>query len=182
MPPLPPCSEDDYGILPAAPQPYLATLEEVRQRFVTEAPHHCERRERIADMLDIHVAMLRRLFRGEQIRIWVNGGFITHKTWPPRDADIAVLVPTAALPKADKDAALPLWTLGRVTAQRGGSGPEVVTDKLHTGLGLTDAYVVSADRPNQVESWRRRWSAVKDESGAIVPAMTKGFVEVIEDV
>lgn len=179
---LPPCSDDDFGILPASNQPHQATLAEIRQRFVDEAPIGQERRALIADVLEVHVAMIRRLFAGVGIRIWLDGGFITHKRWKePRDADLVVLVPGSEVARADLDAAAPLWTLSNVRAARGAAagGRVIVTPKLHTGLGLTDAYVAVADTPIQVENWRRRWSTVKGPDGHEVAGMAKGFVEVI---
>lgn len=178
---LPPCSDDKFGVLPASPTPHLATLSEIRARFVDEAPEdQRERRELIADALALHVALVRRLF--DEPTIWLNGGFCTHKTWRvPRDADLLVLIPSSEMPLADRDVAIPLWTLANVTAQRGGDGPTIVTPKLHTGLGLTDAYVVRSDRAVQVERWRRRWSAVTGPDGTIIEGKAKGFVEVIAD-
>ncbi|MDV7195780.1 DUF6932 family protein [Mycolicibacterium fortuitum] len=179
---LPPCSDDEFGVLPASTQPHQATLAEIRQRFVQEAPVGRERRALIADVLEVHIALIRRLFSGVDIRIWLDGGFITHKRWKePRDADLVVLVPGAELERADRDAAAPLWTMANVQAARGAAdnGRVIVTPKLHTGLGLTDAYVAVADTPIQVENWRRRWSTVKGPDGHEVAGMAKGFVEVI---
>jgi len=125
--------------------------------------------------------MIRSLFKGHSPVIWLDGGFVTHKQWKaPRDADIAVLIPASAYDRANMDRARPLWTLSNVTAQLGDGGPSVVTDALHTGLGLTDAYVVNADVPAQVERWKRTWSKVRGADGHIVEGMRKGFVEVIE--
>lgn len=179
--PLPPCSNDDFGILPAANEPHPATLNELRDRFVEEAPEtQRDRRLLIHSALTLHIAMVRRYFKDFPIRIWLNGGFITHKTWKaPRDADFAVLVPPDAIRYADRDAAVPLWTLSDVSAHRGQGGPQIVTRKLHTALGLTDAYVVNAHNSAAVEIQRRVWSKVTGPDKNTVEGMEKGFVEVI---
>ncbi|WP_458317162.1 DUF6932 family protein [Mycolicibacterium brisbanense] len=178
---LPACSDDEFGILPPAAEPYRATLAEVRARFVDEAPEDQRyKRGLIATVLEVHLAVIRSLFKDHHPVIWLNGGFTTHKRWKaPSDADIAVLVPAGAYQRALIDRARPLWTLSNVTAQLGDGGPIVVTDALHTGLGLTDAYVINADVPAQVETWRRTWSRVSGPDGNIVNGMRKGFVEVI---
>lgn len=179
--PLPPCSDDEYGILPPADRPHPATLSEIWQRFVAEAPEGQQRRRGdIHTVLSVHISAVRRLFTNPTI--WLNGGFVTHKRWKaPRDADLVVIVNAGEFDRADKESALPLWTLADVTAQRGTGGPILVTPKLHTGLGYTDAYVVRSDRPAQVEGWRRRWSQVTGPDKQIVAGMQKGFVEVIDD-
>nr|WP_229480316.1 hypothetical protein [Mycolicibacterium mageritense] len=157
-------------------------MAEVRQRFVDEAPTGRDRRALIADVLGVHVALIRRLFDDADIRIWLDGGFITHKRWKaPRDADLVVLVPGVHIAKADQGPAIPLWTLADVHALRGARGSTIVTPKLHTGLGLTDAYVAASDLPAQVDSWRRRWSTVNGPDGREVAGMSKGFVEVVAD-
>lgn len=179
---LPTCSGDEFGILPPSDQPYRATLAELRTRFVEEAPEdQRHKRGLILTVLDIHITLVRSLFQGYDPVIWLNGGFVTHKRWKaPRDADIAVLIPSGAYERATIDRARPLWSLANVTAQLGDGGPILVTEALHTGLGLTDAYVVNADVPAQVEKWKRTWSRVRGSDGNIIGGMRKGFVEVIE--
>lgn len=176
---LPRC-DGEFGILPAGM--HTSDLNEIRARFVDEAPAATRgRRELIFAALSLHVTMLRRLFIGHPTRFWIDGGFTTHKTWIPRDADLACIVPPAAFELASKDAALPLWTLSNVTARRGALGPEVVTEKLHTMGGLTDAYIYRADQPDVLELARRQWSRVRDREGAIVDGLIKGIVEVSFD-
>lgn len=176
---LPPC-EGEYGILPAGIHP--ATLEEVRERFVYEAPAETrERRELIYDAVILQSRLLAMRFRDHPIRLWINGGFATLKAWTPRDADLAVIVPGEAYELAHRDSTLPLWTLSRVEAQVGGNGPRVVTGKLHTMGGLTDTYVYRTDRPAAIELIRRDWSKVTAKDGSIVEGLVKGIVEVTID-
>lgn len=171
---LPPC-EGEFGVLPEGI--HVCDLDEVHKRFVAEAPESTrERRELIFDALDLHLRMLRRLFRGHPLRVWLNGGFTTHKGKPPRDVDLLCIVPPDAISKAARDGAHPLWTLSDVTANRGGT--TVVTSKLYTMGGLTDAYVERSDRVYAIEAMRRDWSRFKDADGNIVEGITKGFVEV----
>lgn len=173
---LPPC-EGEYGILPEGI--HECSLEEIEKRFVVEAPESTrDRRELVFDALTLHVKMLRRLFRGHPIRIWANGGFTTLKRKPPRDVDLYCIVPPEAYENVSKDAALPLWSLSNVTARRGGTGPEIVTEKLHTMGGLTDAYVERSDREYAIELMRREWTHVKGDDGKVVKGLVKGIVEV----
>jgi hypothetical protein len=165
-------------LLPAGVYP--ATLAEVRQRFVDQAPESTrERRTLIFEALDLHLKVVKRLFTGHDISIWLDGGFVTHKPMPPRDADIACLVPGAALSVAQREAALPLWTLADVTARWGGSGPVISTAKLHTLGGLTDAFVVNRDNVSNVELARRQFSQVLGSDRMEIASLEKGFVEVI---
>jgi hypothetical protein len=159
-----------------------ATLDEVRTRFVDDAPGHTrERRGLILDAMRIHITLVRRLFYRHEITIWLSGGFCTHKDDRPRDGDIACLVPAHALEEAHRDAALPLWTLGSVTGTLGQGDLVVQTGKLHCMGGLTDALVVNRDNPYAVERQRRWWSRVIGPDGEIIDGVTKGFVEVIDE-
>jgi hypothetical protein len=170
----------ERGTLP--PGIHRATLDEVRTRFVDDAPDHTrERRGLILDAMRIHITLVRRLFYRHQITIWLNGGFCTHKDDKPRDGDFACLVPAHALEEVHRDAALPLWTLGSVTGTLGHSDMVVRTEKLHPMGGLTDALVVNRDNPYAVERQRRLWSRVTSPNGEIINGAAKGFVEVIDE-
>ncbi|MGL4304786.1 MAG: hypothetical protein ACRCSF_01405, partial [Mycobacteriaceae bacterium] len=105
----------------------------------------------------------------------------THKKARPRDADIVFLAPGAVIKeKATKEPALPLWTLSNVTAHIGTTKAQNVTSKLHTGFGLTDAYIVDSESPITVELWRRKWSQVKGSDGTMLVGLRKGFLEVVD--
>ncbi|GFG72727.1 DUF6932 family protein [Mycobacterium botniense] len=176
---LPPCGDDELGLLPPSPNPYPATLNEIHQRFVLEAPEQTrERRSLIFEALRLHVAMMRRLFK--HCRIWLAGGFVTHKADPPRDADLAFLLPARLMSHALSQTALPLWTLADVTGRIGAGGPLGLTPRLQPCLGLTDSFLVNSESLANVEYWRRLWSSVIDRSGAAT-VRTKGFVEVVDD-
>lgn len=159
-----------------------ATLAEVRERFVTEAPEATRaRRDMIFRGVELHIERVLLAFKDSNVRVWLNGGFVSHKPWgPPGDADIAFLVPAAVYSRVTSDKALPLWTLAEVTAKLADGRP-VVTSKLHTCLGLTEGYAVNADNPNSVELQRRTWSRVKGPDDEIIDGAVKGFVEVTPD-
>lgn len=129
---LPAC-EGPYGVLPSGI--HQASLDEVCKRFVDQAPLATrERRELIFDAVHLHAKIVTRLCGGSRGRMWINGGFTTHKEWPRRDADLAFFVAPEVYASAHNDSRLPLWTLGDVKATVGGNGPKVATDKLqHDG-------------------------------------------------
>jgi hypothetical protein len=178
---LPDCGTDEYGLLPPSSAPYPATLDEIRQRFVAEAPEATrDRRERIFTALNLHIGELRRAF-ATRPRFWLSGGFVTHKTWNPRDADIFVIASSPdEIARASREPMVPLWTLSGVTARIGANGREVDSPKLHTCLGLTDACVVDGSDPWAVELQRRFCGNVKASNGDILEGVEKGFVEVID--
>lgn len=177
---LPRC-EGEFATLP--PGIHASTLEEVYARFVQGAPESTrERRHLIYRALELHLDLVRRLLRGHSWKVWIDGGFTTDKAWKsPRDVDLLVITSPEAVAAADRDAAIPMWTLGNVTGQRGDSGPTMVTEKLHCMGGLVDAYLIDSDSPYQLELMRRHFASVKGPHGEIVGGATKGFVEVTFD-
>lgn len=79
------------GRLPPGRHP--ATLDEVFQRFVDDAPH-AEHRGRIFRALEVYLDRLVEL--AGPGTVWLDGGFVTHKDAPPHDVDLAYLCRDAA--------------------------------------------------------------------------------------
>ncbi len=108
---LPDC-DGEFATLP--PGLHRATIAEIRSVFVDRAPivpGEPRRRELICDALDLYVRLLVRRF--DHPLVWVDGGFVTHKTWAePDDADMVALVaPEQLAQRAFTERALALQTL-----------------------------------------------------------------------
>jgi hypothetical protein len=160
------------GLLPAGPVPYPTDMSELRDLFVDRAPAFRDERARVYAALELHLDLARDHV-GAGTRAWIDGGFITHKTWAaPHDADVALVIPPTAT--FSIDGVLPLLTLKNVSADE----PRLVTARLQPMGGLVDAFLVP-DQPAHRASWHDTWSSVKDATGVIVPGRRKGYVEVI---
>ncbi len=168
---IPACS-GPYGVLPEGR--HSATLDEIKERFVVEAPYR-ERRELIFDALSLHTKLVSSMF--SRAKLWIDGGFVTHKSWAaPEDADVAVLVPTAEYAQAIDDKSLPLWTILNVSGRM--NGANIGTSKLHPMGGLLDAFWVPDSLTAQVDFWDEMWSRVRDQQGDEVVGLKKGYLEV----
>ena len=110
---------------------------------------------------------------GAGTKAWIDGGFITHKTWAaPHDADVAlVFQPSVAF---NEEPVVPLLTLRNVSAAE----LRLPATRLQPMGGLVDAFLVP-DQPAHTAIWHETWSSVKDANGAILPGKRKGYVEVI---
>lgn len=130
------------------------------------------RRELVFRALQLYIDLISPEF--SSIRIWIDGGFVTHKTWEqPEDADIVVVVPPSEHGKVMTPEFLPLWTLLNVQP----SQPSVYADKVHPMGGLIDAFI-EPDIPQVLGVWDYRWSSVRDEQHNEVPGERKGYLEV----
>jgi hypothetical protein len=166
--------------LPPAISPYRCDLEDVRRRFVEEAPAEQQRRRGdLFSVLELHSRMVAGLARGEEVRMWINGGFLTHKDWRlPRDVDVVYLIPRDALPQAVRPGRYGLWTLTDVSGRIGNSNMMFESDVLRPGFGLVDAYVA----PDSLASrllWSDSWSKVRGPDGETIPGRSTGVVEVM---
>ncbi len=165
---IPGCS-GPYSTLPAGRHP--ATLAELYDSFVLNAPFR-DRRELIYRALTLHTDLMAARFSA--LRLWIDGGFTTHKPWAePEDVDVVAVVPPGELGRAMEDQALPLSTLQGVFS----GSPGVMTNKLHPMGGLMDVFILP-DIPAVLTPWDTTWSQVKDSSGNLVPGATKGYLEV----
>lgn len=142
---------------------HLATLDEVAELFIDQAPHP-EPRRRLFEGLVAWIDSLHAVVSSD--RIWVDGGFLTHKQDPPQDVDVVAFVKPSLLTKDVNYRLSPLLT--RVEDQV----------RIQPMGGRVDGFVV----PGSVEQkvlWVGEWSRVRhpvtrDEWDG----KTKGFVEV----
>lgn len=171
-----PAVDPNSGLLPPAPEPYRATLEDVRQRFVVEAPFSDERAF-VFEALVIYSRLIWKIAPTARLRI--DGGFITHKTWAaPQDADIAVVFGSGTSDaQVNEAAAAPLFSLldvrGMLAQQQIGLG------KAHVMGGLVDAFPAFDDAPASLALWHDIWSKVTDAQKNEVVGLRKGYVEVV---
>ncbi|WP_440939896.1 DUF6932 family protein [Gordonia polyisoprenivorans] len=159
-----------YSTLPAGRHP--ATLEEIHQKFVVDAPHR-DSRELVYRAFVLYTDILR--VRLGPVTLWVDGGFISHKPWaPPSDIDVVVIVPQHDYTNiCSNGQAWPLSTLQHVS-----SNLTQGLDRLQPMGGLIDGFVVP-DSASQLAVWDATWSRVKDEHGNLLPeTIRKGYLEV----
>ncbi|KAA1431089.1 MULTISPECIES: DUF6932 family protein [Mycolicibacter] len=158
-----PATSGQYAVLPAGR--HAATLDEVYEAFVVNAPFR-PRRELIFRALTLYIDLVSPQF--STCRFWINGGFVTHKTWAePEDADVVVVVPSGEHSKVTQPTFMPLLTLGSNAG-----------DKVHPMGGLIDGFVAAADNPAALMTWDLMWSSVRDEQHNVVTGVSKGYLEV----
>lgn len=169
---LPPCT---------FPAPHRCTFDELYQRFVLEAPF-AEERQIVFDSLRIYGTLVWRLLPAA--RLWVDGGFVTHKQWAaPGDADVVVIITQAdfeALPQDDYLKLTQLLTMQGVDA----ASPGVTgVPRVQPMGGMIDGFLGfdTGDPANQpsLMLWFDFWSGVTDERKMVREGVLKGFVEVV---
>lgn len=145
---------------------YPATLDEIESMFVTQAPFGADRRV----VFDAFVQWLHgfdALFPGSTM--WLNGGFVTHKTWaPPRDVDVAVHADASVV--STWDPALIAVFRSFLTDRRSGTQPMG---------GLVDAFWFVSGDPQRERYWEDQWGKVRGPDRSTAVGVQKGFVEVI---
>lgn len=185
--PLPDLVGDPLALPPRA-DPYSSTFAEIAKIFVDRAPaDQREFRARRLDALEAHARVVAGVWGDHVVRVWINGGFLTHKTWAkPKDIDAVYFVPPDLLERAHHGRVASLWTLSEVSATIGrsaseGGGPgghKLKVDVLSPLAGLVDAYV-AADTAIERRMWKRQWSTVNGPDNKPLAGVEKGFVEVL---
>jgi hypothetical protein len=158
--------------------PHAATFDEIHQVFVLGAPHTA-RRETIFAALRLYADLVWSFF--PSARLWINGGFVTHKDSPPHDVDVAFLVAGSEITtvfSVESDA-LALLTLQDVTSLEPG-----ITGirRLQPFGGLVDSFAVPVDNPAVVQAWQNQWSVASTPTGVGYRTdVLKGYLEVTPD-
>lgn len=153
------------GRLP--PGIHRATLDEVHKRFVEDAPARAHR-DMVFRAMEIHLSRLVGI--AGHGRVWIDGGFVTHKSAAPNDVDLVFFCRDAAhLGEVLAHPLVPeLLTLQGVLFEQPFTA---FTRRIQPVAGLVDAFLAS---PRTEVYWRAQWSQVKE-----APGLTKGFVEVM---
>ena len=164
--PIPPTS-GLYGLLPEGKHP--ATMEEIADIFVENAPFHVAERRVIFAALRVWTELMSKII--PSYRMWVDGGFATHKDWAaPSDVDVVVLVSSDDLNALDSDGQKLFESL--LTRQVGGGNRQQPMG------GLVDGFYVVRGDVDQTVYWKEFWSNVNDSRKARVDGVRKGFLEV----
>lgn len=152
------------GRLP--PGRHRATFQDVHDRFVASAPFSQER-ELVFRALVIWAQRVWSIF--PDARLWVDGGFVTHKEWAaPKDVDVTCIVRSSNVLSVD-DA-----TLATLLTHRGPDGARV-----QPMGGLVDGFLACRGVPEDITRWDAQWSRVLDEERREIEGARKGYVEVI---
>ena len=163
------------GLLPPADEPYRATLAQLHEIFVENAPHRA-RRQLIFDALALYARLIWAIYPDAKLRI--DGGFITHKTWaPPGDVDVAVVCPTISAQQRDAATRAGLFSIlgASGTVHRRAVGP---IEKLHPMGGLVESFYVPAKDHAYREFFEDYWSTETDRNKKPT-GRRKGYVEVV---
>lgn len=162
-----PATSGPYGLLPEGRHP--CTMSEVEQLFVTAAPFAAER-GLVFDALSVWVRAVGVLLPGS--KCWINGGFVTHKTWAaPEDADVVVFATEAQLAALTDQQQKQLDTL--LTQHPSGGG------RVQPMGGLVDGFLSVRNEPDNTIYWLHQWGRVRGSDRGEVHDVRKGFLEVV---
>jgi hypothetical protein len=154
---------------------HAASLAEVEEVFVVNAPN-AQERARLFEVLGHYLAQLRNIF-GSGV-LWLDGGFVTHKTEVPDDIDLALALTAAevnGLPAEQRIKLPQLLTLQGASVPMF-SGP---IPRIQPMGGLIDAHVVDLSDPASIAVWHETWSRVTDPATKkVIPGAVKGYLEV----
>jgi hypothetical protein len=145
---------------------HVATLEEIEERFVRDAPFP-ERRKIVFNAFRLWHEVVSGMLPGA--KYWVNGGFVTHKSWAaPNDVDVVVLVKTEDLKalSLDQERAIEL-----LMTKPG-------TPRVQPMSGMVDAFICVRGNVERTLHWREFWSTLADENKKPIEGVQKGFLEV----
>ncbi len=153
-----------YGLLPAGC--HRATLDEIADVFVKRAPFAGERDRLWSTFLTYLDGVWAHL---PSARLWIDGGFVTHKVWAaPHDVDVCLVVRSSEI-DAVPDAVLD----GMLTKFSSSGG------RIQPMAGAVDAFVAMRGSAEDQQYFRNQWSRVKGPDQSEVPGTEKGYVEVL---
>lgn len=142
---------------------HVASLDEVAKVFVHSAPH-AEIRENLLSAFVGWIDSVHAVVKTD--RIWVDGGFLTHKEDPPSDIDVVAFVKPWLLTEGVSAALNPLRT-----HQENGR-------RIQPMGGRVDGFINPACAELKTY-WVREWGRVRHpETRETWIGKTKGFVEV----
>jgi len=154
-------------------RPFVATLDEVRGRFV-ERVRTPERRRHIWSAFLLWHELAQREFPG--VRYWLSGSFLTGKDRPSDLDVILVLKPghvSVMTPEPTIEARVLLSHLQVTAAQ-----PSGTVEKLQPMGGLIDGLWCYSWVPEDVAVWQLRWSSEYDKAAGRPTGARMGYLEV----
>jgi hypothetical protein len=171
-----PALDPFLGYLPPSQAPYLVTMADIHELFVVQAPFR-ERREVLFRAFEIYSELI--WDRIPYARIWVDGGFTTHKNWAaPDDIDVVVVADNLAPATKRELVTDGLLTLSNVAAAFNNQ-PLPSVAKMRPFGGLIDAYFATSSTTQLI---KMQFSRVRGPDGLIVPNLSKGILEVTRGI
>ncbi|GAA4756348.1 DUF6932 family protein [Gordonia alkaliphila] len=164
---------NDHGLLP--PGRHHATLEDVHERCVLDAPNTSHRQELFGSLIT-YTRLVQRVVG--PATLWIDGGFVTAKRSVPFDVDVLIRpkdwTKLSSQPAGrERDRLYGLLTLQDVIV---GTPLYVALERIQPLAGDLDSFLCF---PGQEDVWHDTWSSVKDDDGDIIEGAIKGYVEVI---
>ncbi len=141
------------------------SAKDLRLRFVDGAPHST-RRDTLLQAFELYAEQVWEIL--PEARLWVDGGFVTHKAWEPKDIDVVILVSHSDVVGVDQS---------RLFPPSDSDGGEWDTNPTHGRV--VDGFIADRNDPAVTRYWSDFWSTVTDESKEPVEGVRKGYVEVI---
>lgn len=170
-----PALDPILGTLPPNPLPYRVTMSDVHSLFVASAPFK-ERRERLFQAFSLFADTV--WDELPKALLWVDGGFVTHKTWgEPHDVDVAIVADDVTVESKRRLATQGLLTFADIDGKI--NEKDLRVGKLAPFGGMVDSYLASS---TTAAMYRWQWSRVRGPDGEIIPNVTKGFLEVARGI
>ena len=164
-------------VLPPAPFPHThqASLEELYERFVEQAPFR-ESRERLFQALRLYLDDV--LSFAPVHSAWINGGFITLKEWgPPQDIDLVLKVSATEMNMLSAELRKRFRRAMTLPSGIDQSGKDL--GKTAPMNGMIDAYYLLDNQMEDARRWHAQWSSLRGPEGHTLDDTHKGFVEVM---
>lgn len=143
-------------------------MAEIHDLFVLQAPFTKER-QLIFDAFEVWVARMSSMI--PTFRLWVDGGFVTHRKWAaPDDIDVMILLKASDLNSLSPNDQIIFESL--------------LTQELGTGVrrqpmgGLVDGFHTVRGNVAQTVYWDTFWSQVHDQNRKELTGVSKGYLEV----
>ena len=153
-----------YALLPVGC--HRTALDEIERVFVRDAPFPAARGE-LWTTFKRYVDEVWSLM--PSTRLWINGGFVTHKTWAaPHDIDVCLVVKGTEFDAVPDAVLRPLLTESLPDGQR-----------VQPMAGAVDAFAAQRGNPDDQQVFRTEWSRVRGPDRLEVPGVSKGYLEVL---
>ena len=152
--------------------PYLATLDEIRNRYV-DGRLGSPRRRLIWQAFSLWGSLTAETLPGA--RIWISGSFVTDKTYPSDlDAILVVEARHEKLLEPLADDVRVLLTHRNIKAEQ----PAGEAERLQPVGGLIDGFICPGHSADHVAYWQTAWSTEYDKVTRLPTGVRMGYLEV----